>query len=171
MRERWSDMSEMTGTTESIALLNQFLCDEISAEAAYQVSADRLARGSDAAVYLGLLRQLQEEHGLAAEAVQEQIRALGGEPANSSGPLGVWGNATHCATPFFGTGSGPDKDGNGSTQPSALECLRRGEVHNLENYQGRLAEMDPSSAQLLNNLLIPAQRRHVHVLDELMGNT
>src|SRR5947209_18589699 len=119
--------------TDPIDLLNQFLCDEISAEAAYQVSADRLARGSDGAVYLGVLRQLQEEHGLAAEAVQEQIRALGGEPADSSGPLGVWGTATHCASPFFGTSPGQDKEGNGTTQPSALECLRRGEAHNLEN--------------------------------------
>src|SRR5947209_20635940 len=88
--------------TDPIDLLNQFLCDEISAEAAYQVSADRLARGSEGAIYLGLLRQLQEEHGLAAEAVQEQIRALGGEPANSTGSLGIWGSATHCSTLLFG---------------------------------------------------------------------
>src|SRR5436309_2906236 len=95
-----SGTNESSGTTDPIALLNQFLCDEISAEAAYQVSADRLSHGSDAAIYLGLLRQFQEEHGLAAEAIEEQIRALGGEPADSSGPLGVWGTATHCATPF-----------------------------------------------------------------------
>lgn len=164
-------MSDMTETIDPIALLNQFLSDEISAEAAYQVSADRLTRGSEAAVYLGLLRQFQEEHGLAAAAVEEQIRSLGGEPADSSGSLGVWGNATQCATALFGSPRPGNGQGTGqaNASPSALECLRQGEAHNLENYQTHLGRMDPSSAQLLNNLLIPAQRRHVHVLDELMG--
>jgi hypothetical protein len=159
----------MSETIDPVPRLNEFLSDEIAAEMAYRVSAERLARGSDAP-YLGLLRQLQEEHELAAEAIRDQIRATGGEPADASGSLGAWGAATRCTAPLFGGARRDPSDPSGDASLSTLECLRLGEAHNLENYKARLAELDPSAVQLLVNLLIPTQRRHIHVLDELLGD-
>ena len=47
------------------------------------------ATGDDAA-NAGLLREIQEEHGRAAQGIRDRIRELGGEPSDSSGAWGAW---------------------------------------------------------------------------------
>jgi hypothetical protein len=140
--------------------LNQFLRDEISAELSYRLTADRLA-GTRDAPYVGLLRQMEEEHGLAAETLRVYIRDAGGEIDDASGSLGPWRPAARCAAGLFGASEAAG---------SALECLRTGELHNLESYAAFAAGTDDrETAQLLRNLLIPIQQRHVRVLNELLG--
>jgi len=149
-------------TEQQFRQLNQFLRDEISAELCYRMTADRLA-GTRDAPYLGLLRQMEEEHDLAAQTLRQHIGDLGGEIDDASGSLGPWRPAVRCGESLFG-GSASDAAG------SALECLRAGELHNLESYVAFAAgPADRETAQLLRNLLIPIQQRHVRVLNELLG--
>jgi hypothetical protein len=125
----------------------------------YRTTAERLAGGKDAP-YLGLLRQFQEEHGLAAESLRDQIRQLGGEVADGEGALGAWAPAAKCADSLFG---------NESAGGSALQHLRDAELHVFEDYCTAIPSLDAGSAQLLQNLLIPTQRRHVRIFNELLG--
>jgi hypothetical protein len=145
---------------EVLARLNEFLRDAIAAEVAYRMTAEQLD-GSPDLPYLGLVRQFQEEHGLAAEAIREQITQLGGEPADAQGSLGAWNAAAKCPPGLFLQG----RDGN-----SAIQHLRDGELHNFESYCVAAASLDVGSRQLLENLLIPTLRRHVRVLNELLGD-
>jgi hypothetical protein len=140
--------------------LNEFLRDEIAAEVAYRMTAERLD-GSPDLPYLGLARQFQEEHGLAAEAIRDQITQLGGEPADAQGSLGAWAAGAKSPPGLFPQG----RDG-----VSAIQHLRDGELHNFESYCVASASLDAGSRQLLQNLLIPTQRRHVRVLNELLGD-
>lgn len=141
--------------------LNRFLCEEIAASQAYRVTADRVAAGPEA-VYVGLLRQFEEEHDLAAQTIRDQILEIGGETADQCGEWGAWADARQC-----------DKaglfDAAGGQDASPLQCLKRGELHNLEHYIDGVDGIDADSAQLLRNQLIPAQQRHVRMLEELLG--
>ncbi len=145
---------------DALQRLNQFLRDEIAAEVAYRMTAERLD-GSPDMPYLGLVRQFQEEHGLAAEAIREQINQLGGEPADAQGSLGAWAAAAKRPPGLFPQGH----DG-----ANAIQHLRDGELHNFESYCVAAASLDAGSRQLLENLLIPTLRRHVRVLNELLGD-
>src|SRR6476469_7130033 len=69
--------------------LNSLLRGEISAAEAYRMAIDKISksdRGQDA----GLLQQLQEDHGRAAQAMRDRIEELGGEASDASGAWGVW---------------------------------------------------------------------------------
>lgn len=155
-------MGSLDPAEQHFQQLNQFLRDEISAELCYRLTADRLA-GTRDAPYLGLLRQMEEEHGLAAETLRQHVRDAGGDIDDASGSLGPWRPAARCAGSLFGGGAS-------QAAGSALECLRAGELHNLESYVAFVAgTADRESAQLLRNLLIPIQQRHVRVLNELLG--
>ena len=154
-------MTEQVDMEKAVGLLNAFLRDEIAAELSYRLTSDRLA-GTRDAPYLGLLKQFEEEHGLAAETIRDQIRQMAGEAADAEGTLGAWAGAATCGGTLF----------RGQTSGSAaLECLREGELHNMESLHSALPAVDAGTRQLLDNLLIPTQRRHVRVLNELLGQS
>jgi hypothetical protein len=68
------------GTDEAIRQLNSFLRGEISAAETYRMAIDRAGSSDNNAANLGLLREIQEEHGRAAQAIRVRIRDMGGEP-------------------------------------------------------------------------------------------
>ena len=53
---------------------------------------------------------------------------------------------------------------------SALKSLKEGEEHGLKDYQEAIDDVDPSSMQLIQNQLIPAQQRHINLLDQLINS-
>src|SRR5438552_11745555 len=75
---------------ESCRQLNSFLRGEISAAETYRMAIDKVADDRASTSNLGLLREIQEEHGRAAQAIRERIRELGGEASDSSGAWGAW---------------------------------------------------------------------------------
>jgi bacterioferritin (cytochrome b1) len=136
--------------------LNSFLRGEISAAETYKMAIDRVSDSDKASpVDVGLLREIQEEHGRAAQALRDRIRELGGDPANSSGAWGSFAKLTQGAANLFGDGS-------------ALKSLKEGEEHGLKDYQRGLNDIDPASRELVNNQFIPAQQRHINLLDQLI---
>ncbi len=94
--------SENTGTTnyefddrgEAVRQLNSLLRGEISAAETYRMAIEKIADG-DASGNVQVLRQMQEEHGRAAQELRERIRSLGGEPSDSSGAWGAWAQTVH----------------------------------------------------------------------------
>jgi len=103
------------------------------------------------------LRQIRDEHRAAANAIRQHIHQLGGHPDQDSGAWGAWAKTVQATMNLFG-------------DTSSLKALREGEEHGLKDYQEALEEVDASSAQLIQNQLIPAQRRHINLLDQLINS-
>ena len=144
---------------ESIRQLNSLLRGEISAAETYRMAIDKLADSEkgEAQANVGLLRSIQEEHGRAAQAVRDRIKELGGEASDSSGAWGAWAQTVQGTMNLFG-------------DTSALKGLKEGEEHGLKDYQEALDDVDTTSQQLIQNQLIPAQQRHINLLDQLMAS-
>ena len=141
---------------EAVTQLNSLLRGEISAAETYRMAIDKVA-DSDNATNAGLLREIQEEHGRAAQGIRDRIRELGGEPSDSSGAWGAWAKTVQGTMNLFG-------------DAAALKSLKEGEEHGLKDYQEAVDDVDPSTAQLIQNQLIPAQQRHINLLDQLIGS-
>src|SRR5204863_1902140 len=69
---------------EAVRQLNSLLRGEISAAETYRMAIEKVADEADVA-NAGLLREIQEEHGRAAQGIRDRIRELGGEASDSSG--------------------------------------------------------------------------------------
>lgn len=149
--------SETSDSGQTVGQLNSLLRGEISAAETYRMAIEKAAGSGQAGPNVGLLREIQEEHGRAAQVVRDRIRELGAEASDSSGAWGAWAKTVQATMNLFG-------------DTSSLKALREGEEHGLKDYQEALEEVDPSSAQLIQNQLIPAQRRHVDLLDQLINS-
>jgi hypothetical protein len=144
---------------EAVRQLNSLLRGEISAAETYRMAIDKAADGDSTASSsnLGMLREIQEEHGRAAQALRDRIRELGGEPSDSSGPWGAWAKFTQGTANLFG-------------DAASLKSLKEGEEHGLKDYREGADDVDVASAQLIENQLIPAQQRHINLLDQLINS-
>ena len=149
------DNLEAGDTGEAVRQLNSLLRGEISAAETYRMAIDKIA-ASEGAANAGLLREIQEEHGRAAQGLRDRIQELGGEASDSSGAWGVWAKTVQGAMNLFG-------------DAASLKALKEGEEHGLKDYQEALDDVDPNSAQLIQNQLIPAQQRHINLLDQLIS--
>jgi uncharacterized protein (TIGR02284 family) len=145
------------GPGEGVNQLNSLLRGEISAAETYRMAIDKVADNTSSAASAGLLREIQEEHGRAAQGLRDRIRELGGEASDSSGAWGVWAKTVQGTMNLFG-------------DASSLKALKEGEEHGLKDYQEALDDVDATSAQLIQNQLIPAQQRHINLLDQLISS-
>lgn len=145
-------------SAETVRQLNSFLRGEISAAETYRIAIDKAGDSSNNAANVGLLRGIQEEHGRAAQAVRDRIRELGGEPSDSSGAWGAWAKLVEGAASLFGGDAG------------SLKALKEGEEHGLKDYNEGLDDIDVTSAELVQNQLIPSQQRHINLLDQLIAS-
>ena len=143
--------------TEGVGQLNSLLRGEISAAETYRMAIDKIADSTTTVANAGLLREIQEEHGRAAQGLRDRIRELGGEAADSSGAWGVWAKTVQGTMNLLG-------------DASSLKALKEGEEHGLKDYQEALDDVDATSAQLIQNQLIPAQQRHINLLDQLINS-
>lgn len=146
---------EGEGLGQGVAQLNSLLRGEISAAETYRMAIDKVAN-SEHAANAGLLREIQEEHGRAAQGLRDRIRELGGEASDSSGAWGVWAKTVQGTMNLLG-------------DTSSLKALKEGEEHGLKDYQEAVDDIDATSADLIRNQLIPAQQRHIRLLDQLLG--
>ena len=140
---------------QTVGQLNSLLRGEISAAETYRMAIDKIV-ASPNSDNVGLLREIQEEHGRAAQGIRDRIKELGGEASDSSGAWGVWAKTVQGTMNLLG-------------DASSLKALKEGEEHGLKDYQEALDDMDASSAQLIQNQFIPAQQRHINLLDQLLS--
>ncbi|HEX8521101.1 MAG TPA: DUF2383 domain-containing protein [Tepidisphaeraceae bacterium] len=142
-----------------IRQLNSFLRGEISAAETYRLAIDSASAKQDTgaarAPDVATLREIQQEHGRAAQAIRDRIRELGGEASDSSGAWGTWAKFTTSLANLFG-------------DASTLKALKEGEEHGLKDFEDGLDELDMTSCELVENQLIPAQQRHVKLLDQMI---
>jgi hypothetical protein len=117
------------------------------------MAIDKLS--DDSTSNAGLLREIQEEHGRAAQGIRDRIREMGGEASDSSGAWGAWAKVVQGTMNLLG-------------DASSLKALKEGEEHGLKDYEDAVEKVDASSAQLIQNQFIPAQHRHIDLLDQLI---
>jgi len=155
--------SETTGNTnyelndrgEAVRQINSLLRGEISAAETYKMAIEKIADESEAG-NISLLKQMQEEHGRAAQELRERIRSLGGEPSDSSGAWGAWAQTVQGTMNLLG-------------DAAALKSLKEGEEHGLKDYQEALDDTDELTASLIQSELIPNQQKHINMLDQLIN--
>ena len=135
--------------------LNSLLRGEISAAETYRMAIDKISKGTEN-VSVGLLSEIQEEHGRAAQALRDRIRELGGEPSDSSGAWGAWATVVQGTSNLLG-----DK--------AALKSLKEGEEHGLKDYNEAIDDVDTTSGELFMNQLIPGQQKHINLLDQMIN--
>ena len=140
---------------QTVSQLNSLLRGEISAAETYRMAIDKIV-ASPSSDNVGLLREIQEEHGRAAQGIRDRIRELGGEASDSSGAWGAWAKTVQGTMNLFG-------------DASSLKALKEGEEHGLKDYHEGLDDIDATSAELVQNQLIPAQQRHISLLDTLIN--
>ena len=142
---------------EAVRQLNSLLRGEISAVETYKMAIDNAADSTQApADRLSMLREIQSEHGQAAQLLRERIRDLGGGASDSSGAWGAWAQTVQGTANLFG-------------DTAALKSLKEGEEHGLKDYQEALDDVDSASRGLIETQLIPAQQRHINLLDQLIN--
>lgn len=139
-----------------IRQLDSLLRGEISATETYRMAIEAAADSNDPGIDVSLLRQLQEEHGRAAQSLRDRIQELGGEASDTSGPWGAWAKLTQGTANLFG-------------DASSLKSLKEGEEHGLKDYRDAVDDLDPTTQTLVQNQLIPQQERHINLLDKLLN--
>src|SRR6476646_10898187 len=108
------------------------------------MAIDKAGQSSDLSGNMSLLREIQEEHGRAAQGLRDRIRELGGEASDASGAWGAWAKTVQGTMNLFG-------------DASALKSLKEGEEHGLKDYQEAIDDTDPLTASLIQSELIPNQ--------------
>lgn len=141
----------MTQTQEkSVDVLNSFLRGEISAVETYRQAISKLDKPQ-------LQTQLQEcmqSHAQRVTLLSDQIRALGGSPANSSGVWGAFAKAVEGSATALG-----DK--------VAINALEEGEDHGRNDYRRDLDKLDGATRQLVQSRVIPEQERTHSTMSQL----
>jgi bacterioferritin (cytochrome b1) len=148
------------GTHDAVRQLNSLLRGEISAVETYTMAIDNDDQTDHnvPADRLSMLREIQSEHGQAAQLLRERIRTLGGQASDSSGAWGAWAQTVQGTANLFG-------------DTTALKSLKEGEEHGLKDYQEAIDDVDSVSRQLIEGQLIPNQQRHIATLNQLMSTT
>lgn len=133
---------------QSVAILNRMLQGELSAIATYDLALTHL-RGEPVTE----LGQNRDCHAARAEALSGRIRALGGEPATSSGLWVGFTKLVEQGAALLGS-------------DAVIAVLEQGEDIGLKQYREHLADLDPESHALVETDLRPAQdRSHARLLD------
>ena len=146
---------ELGNGDESIRQLNALLRGEISAAETYRNVLGSVGMSADSGSLTQTLGDIQAEHARATQTLRDRIKELKGLPAESSGVWGIWAQAVQETLTLIGGGHG------------GVRALLKGEEHGLKDYQNALPDLDPTSANLVESVLVPAQQRHIEKLASL----
>jgi hypothetical protein len=139
------------GTKSSIDQLNSFLRGEISAVETYRIAIDRLDKNSTAR---SELQSCMRSHQERVDLLRGQIRALGGEPAEKSGPWGIFAKAVEGSAALLG-----DK--------VSISALEEGEDHGVADYRSDLGDLDAESRRIVTVELLPKQLQTHRAMSDL----
>lgn len=131
------------GTKSSVEQLNSFLRGEISAVETYQLALEKIDEISTARDELLVNLKSHQDRVM---MLQDAIRALGGEPAESSGPWGTFAKVVEKGAKVLG-----DK--------ATVAALEEGEDHGLKDYKADMNDLDFEARALVMEKLLPQQQQ------------
>lgn len=126
----------------SVDQLNSFLRGELSAVETYSQAIGKL----DKSPHRAALGQCLRSHEERARLIANEVRRLGGEPAESSGVWGGFAKLVQGTAGVFG-------------EKSAIAALEEGEDHGRDDYNRDRDELDPAVRTFVETTLIPEQQR------------
>ena len=138
--------------------LNSLLRGAISATETYKQAIDKVKDHGEHAAWATKLREIQADHGRAAQQLREHIVHHGGEAADTSGAWGTFAKAIEGVSSLFG-------------DTAAIKALKEGEEHGLKDYEDALKHdrLDADCVALVRDELLPQQRRHLQSLDGILA--
>jgi hypothetical protein len=131
-------------TKSSVDKLNEFLRGEMSAVETYQMALDKLEGTSAARDELIVNLKSHQDRVI---ALQDAIVALGGTPAQSSGPWGAFARLVEGAAKVLG-------------EKAAIDVLEEGEDHGLKDYRKDMDTLDPRGRQIVGGMIAMQQQTH-----------
>jgi hypothetical protein len=131
------------GTKSSVDQLNSFLRGEMSAVETYKMALEKLDGIST--MRDELLVNLKS-HQDRVMALEDAIIAVGGKPADGSGPWGAFAKVVEGGAKVLG-------------EKVTIAALESGEDHGLADYQRGLDELDAQTRSLVTETLLPQQRQ------------
>lgn len=135
----------------NIDQLNSFLRGEISAVETYRIALDKLAIDSLAR---GRLDACRQSHAERVAVLRAKILALGGKPADGSGPWGAMTKAIEAGAAVLG-------------DVSAVDMLEAGEDHGLRDYREDLSKLGADARDIVTTQLLPQQENTHRTMSEL----
>jgi uncharacterized protein (TIGR02284 family) len=129
----------------SVEQLNSFLRGEISAVETYEMALEKLDEISPTRDELMACLQSHQDR---VQLLTEMIIDLGGEPAQSSGPWGVFAKTVEGGAKVLG-------------EKATIAALEEGEDHGIEDYEDEVKDedLDPASRNVVMTQLLPMQRQ------------
>jgi uncharacterized protein (TIGR02284 family) len=136
-----------------IDICNSLLRGERSAVETYDQALEKYR---EKPVVVTELTRIRSEHEAAVRVLESNVRSMGGEPDESSGPWGSVAAAVQATAGLFGAGS-------------ALESLQQGEKSGKRDYEKALDddEVMPECKSLIQTKLLPPVEEHVIALEAL----
>jgi hypothetical protein len=131
------------GTKSSVDQLNSFLRGEMSAVETYKMALDKLEGIST--MRDELLVNLKS-HQDRVMALEDAIIAVGGKPAEGSGPWGAFAKAVEGGAKVLG-------------EKVTIAALEQGEDHGLADYKRGLDDLDTTTRSLVTGTLLPQQQQ------------
>ncbi|WP_394822220.1 DUF2383 domain-containing protein [Pendulispora albinea] len=131
-----------TAQSHNVDQLNSFLRGEISAVETYRKAVGAL----DKSVHIQQLTECQQSHEQRVAILSEQIRRLGGTPADSSGIWGAFAKLVEGGASALG-------------EKTAIAALEEGEDHGNRDYQSDLPKLDREVRALIEARVLPLQQR------------
>jgi len=127
---------------KTIDQLNSWLRGEISAVETYRQA---LEKAEDTRA-LTILRENELSHASRVQMLRDEVRRLGGEPAEGSGVWGTFAKAVEGGAKLFG-------------ESTAVAALEEGEDHGLKEYTKDGADLPITLHRTVTDKLLPEQRR------------
>ncbi len=142
----------MKTSDHCIAICNKLLRGERSAVETYDQA---ITKCTDEPV-LAELHRLRGEHSFSVSTLETNVRAMGGQPDDSSGLWGAFANAVQ------GTANALGAD-------FALEVLQSGEKSGQLDYEEALSDdsVIPECKTLIRSELLPKLQEHIDALERL----
>jgi len=129
-----------TDSTKAVDTLNEFLRGEISAVETYRQAIEKLTTSPNRT----RLEECRRSHEQRISKLKEQVRRLGGEPAQGSGAWGAFAKVVEGGAKVLGEGT-------------AIAALEEGEDHGLKLYRGDLSNLDSPAREFVQSELLAAQ--------------
>jgi hypothetical protein len=145
---------EKSTSAETAEALNSLLRGEISAAETY-VQAIRMLDGEPQA---DRLRNLRDDHVAACNVLRRLVNVYGEDNDTGSGAWGAFAKAVEGTAKLLGN-------------KAAIAALKTGEEHGVKDYERAIErdDLDPEANRLLREVLLPRQRAHVPLIEQILG--
>lgn len=137
----------MTDTQNTVDQLNSFLRGEISAVETYRMALEAL----ESSTHSSKIEECKQSHEQRVVILTDEIRKLGGAPAESSGAWGSFAKLVEGAAATLG-------------EKTAIAALEEGEDHGNADYKRDVSKLDPHVRAVVEQQVVPLQMQtHAHM--------